>query len=139
MLYGSRVEEKGTGSVIFIGLFHLHHLNYGLHKTKLLKVNWKRDLHSYYLPFLLNLTTLSWHYRLTYWSTGLFHKGLVLYKRTEKSTAKTVRPLCQERECFHMSGGNVDVKLVDKIKSNKTILTNFLNHRYLFNDMNGFS
>ena len=34
--------------------------------------------------------------------------------------------------------GNVDVKLVDEIKFNKTILTIFLNHRYLFNNMEFF-
>lgn len=55
----SRVKRKATGSMLFIGLFHGHHLNYWMYKTKFSKINWKRDLPSYYLPFLLNLTTLS--------------------------------------------------------------------------------
>ena len=60
-------------------------------KTKFSKINWKRDLPSYYLPFLLNLTTLSKvgiTDFLIYRNTALFHNKLVLYKGANKGTGK---------------------------------------------------
>jgi len=85
------VKGKATGSMLFIGLFHGHHLNYGMYKTKFSKINWKRDIPSYYLPFLLNLTTLSKvgiTDFLIYRNTALFHNKLVLYKGADKGRGK---------------------------------------------------
>ena len=72
--------------MLFIGLFCGHHLNYWMYKTKFSKINWKRDLPSYYLPFLLNLTTLS-TVGIT-GNTAFFHNKLVLYKGADKGTGK---------------------------------------------------
>lgn len=82
-LYISRVKTEGTGSVVFTGLFHSSHL----------KTASKSDLPSYYLPSLSYLTAiskLSIIDFLTYWGTGLLHKGLVLYKGTNKGTGRNL-------------------------------------------------
>lgn len=97
----------------------------GLFTYIILKINWKEIFFCIIFPscwIWQPSVNVPWQ---TFSLTALFQKWLVLYDGTEQGTGENFLSLCQERECFHMSTGNVDVKLVDKTKFNKTTFTIF--------------